>query len=948
MCVFSKNSPNGQYGEKSRKAGLHTLGVEARETPSVPKATAKRFNDTAPAYMFEFIRMKSITKWLVISVVLSCACRAQMANDAPGDTAPGTPRIITPAHDSDLVPVISFVVTEPPYNADPSGARDCTAAFSAALADADRDGGTVFAPAGRYRFDGELRIPSGVTLRGVRRQPTATDGAVAGTVLMAYAGRGKADGKSFITLEKGGISDVSIFYPRQTLDAIVPYPITVLMINDSMVRNVTLVNPYRGIQTSNFSTIINLHGTPLHTGIIMRHAAAVPRVNHVRFSPRYWSDSGLPNAPEQTALRRTLLEARATGVQLNRQDGGIFRDVEIEHYHTGAKFMPPHGWTYWHDIHMRDVEIGLNFVGGSDTTASVTGSSIDARRYAVLMRMDKRGWKPEWAKLSISRRPYGLSSDFAAIRMLDCQFAGNGSNIYLDGSFRQRVNLQNCTFAQWGDREDDFAISAVAGDVIVFDSRFEGQARHLRIQDKKTHLQLVGNHFAGEPDLQLPEGIQVEIDHAVESGSVLKMPAPLEPVPVTQPARTGMDSLYVVTEAPYLAPNDGVGDAGDALQTALDKAGQDGGGTVYLPQGSYRVTRHLHVPAGVELRGVNDFMPRYDSVRTLLVADLPDDRGKPDNPPFICLNSSPERGGSGMTGLSLFYPHQDYRNIQAYPWTIRSLGPGCWVRRVFMGNLYNGVDFATHDNDRHVLERVCGSALNRAFLLGNSPTIGWVDNCQVRPQDWAWASGRDLHVDVPGDQYAKPLFKDIVRGAEYCLVPNLHGAGAITIGSGANVQVCGVFVNGPTRAFDFIDHAGSGGGNARIWLGGSEAGWGAWVKQLGDKGVTFVNFSFNPESRLPYVKPEMIPADQLPKGMAMRVDPTVRPEAPINLLMHTFVGRPQVKIGYDIRGGNVSMKQVWQTHDYGEAAIVVHGGRLETRNVKVGPIKRGNAQNDNN
>ena len=52
------------------------------------------------------------------------------------------------------------------------------------------------------------------------------------------------------------------------------------------------------------------------------------------------------------------------------------------------------------------------------------------------------------------------------------------------------------------------------------------------------------------------------------------------------------------------------------------------------------------------------------------------------------------------------------------------------------------------------------------------------------------------------------------------------------------------------------DHDGSGGGNARVLLGGSEAGWGAWVQQLGERGVTFVNFSFNPMTRLPYVTPD--------------------------------------------------------------------------------------------
>ncbi len=55
--------------------------------------------------------------------------------------------------------------------------------------------------------------------------------------------------------------------------------------------------------------------------------------------------------------------------------------------------------------------------------------------------------------------------------------------------------------------------------------------------------------------------------------------------------------------------------------------------------------------------------------------------------------------------------------------------------------------------------------------------------------------------------------------------------------------------------------------------------------------------------------------------------------------MHSFYGRPEVQIGYEIHGGTVCMKQVQQMHDYGEAAVDLHGGRLMKRNVRIGPIK---------
>lgn len=53
----------------------------------------------------------------------------------------------------------------------------------------------------------------------------------------------------------------------------------------------------------------------------------------------------------------------------------------------------------------------------------------------------------------------------------------------------------------------------------------------------------------------------------------------------TEPSGT----VYDVTQPPYLADATGVSDATEAIQQALDDAGNAGGGTVYLPSGTYRV-----------------------------------------------------------------------------------------------------------------------------------------------------------------------------------------------------------------------------------------------------------------------------------------------------------------------------------------------------------------------
>jgi hypothetical protein len=874
-------------------------------------------------------------RFVIVSTIL---CGVSLASES----GQGRPRQVKLTYTTkDLVPVISFDVTAPPYSVDKTGKKDCTSGFAAALMDAEKKGGTVFAPAGRYRFDGQLEIPRGVTLRGDWKQPIDKDVKVGGTIFLVYGGRDNVDGTPFITAKEGGVRDLSIFYPQQTIEKVAPYPTTIHLAGSAAVKNVTLVNAYRGVLTGGFSTIMNLHGTTLDTGITMLQAAAVPRCRTVRLMPHYWSASGLAGAPKTAEISKTLVARKAYAIQLNRQDAGIFIDFVIDGYHTAVKFMPPHGWTYWHDIHIRNVDVGVHFTGGSSHRMYITGSSIRAKTCGVLMKMDKTGWKDGWLRLSKSDKPFGSKRDSAHLRMFDCRFEVLGSCISMDDSFNHEINLQECMFTKWGSGKEDYAINGNGGQITVYDCRFAMADRHVRIAGKPKKLQLVGNIFEGNPDLKLPQVKDSRIDHTVakDPGRSMK---PIKPVPDMLPARTTADALYVTK-----APSDGKADATAPLQAALDRAGKGGGGTVYLPQGRYRLTKHLKVPAGVELRGINDFMPRGTQCRTLLIADIPGDRGKANNPPLISLSCSKQLGGSGVAGLAIWYPHQDYRDIQPYPWTIRSLGPGCWVQRVYLGNCYNAVDFASHDSDRHVISRVCGSALNIAFRVGKCATIGWIDNCHIRPQDWALSSTvprvRRSRVirpgfvfEIPGDRHCKPTTKDIFRGTKHSLIPNMRGAGTITVDSGANEQVTAFFTNGSTRAFDFVDSAGTGGGNASILIGGSEAGWGAWFRQVGKKGVTIVNFSFNPMTRLPYTKPSDIQKGHLPKGLVMRIDPTVKNN--ITLILNKFYGRREIDIGVDMRGGNVFFKQGIIDSSYRRGVLQKTGGKLGQRNSPLGPI----------
>ncbi len=64
----------------------------------------------------------------------------------------------------------------------------------------------------------------------------------------------------------------------------------------------------------------------------------------------------------------------------------------------------------------------------------------------------------------------------------------------------------------------------------------------------------------------------------------------------------GQKGVYSVTS--FGAKGDGKTDDTVAFQKALDAAGKDGGGIVFVPTGNYLIKGHLEIPEAVTLMGV--------------------------------------------------------------------------------------------------------------------------------------------------------------------------------------------------------------------------------------------------------------------------------------------------------------------------------------------------------
>ena len=100
--------------------------------------------------------------------------------------------------------------------ADRSGKTDASAAVQATLNAAAAGGGTVYLPAGVYRFDAPVSVPAGVELRGSSSVPVRDQsGNSSGTLILSYYGYGDPDAPALITLggDGAGVSGLRIDFP---------------------------------------------------------------------------------------------------------------------------------------------------------------------------------------------------------------------------------------------------------------------------------------------------------------------------------------------------------------------------------------------------------------------------------------------------------------------------------------------------------------------------------------------------------------------------------------------------------------------------------------------------------------------------------------------------------------------------------------------------------------
>ncbi|MEM7791725.1 MAG: glycosyl hydrolase family 28-related protein [Verrucomicrobiota bacterium] len=595
-------------------------------------------------------------------------------------------RIVQTKYPTADVVVVGLDVTD--FGADKTGKRDSTRAFQNALNRMrDAGGGTVFAPEGRYLFEGSLEIPVSVTLRGEWKKPTIEDPSVGGTILMPTAGAGNADGTPFITVEFcAGVKDLNVWYPEQTLPDPTPYPYCMIQKrgNNATFENLTLVNPYQGIKIgpgpNELHLVRDVFGTPLKNGVWYDSTTDIGRLQTISFTPFWWSNSGLPDTPKDFSWIRQ----NGTAMHMGRSDWEYVADVYVEGYYLGyfvAEGEKGAANAQFYRLILRQCEIGMEVEKTNPFGMVFTQCFFDGTSQGVLVD-----------------EPFNSTIMFS-----NCMFSG-GEAIRTNG--KGKILMENCQILSGN-------LTIEAGVFSALDPVFKSDASRLMLADSVEKVVLAGDQSLNWGSLV--DGKSGKLETSNDRLQLKQLPVfSRDP---QRPCYPGKAQLSVVE------PIDG--DCTQVIQNAMDQMARRGGGIVFLPAGDYELKGQLNVPSGVELRGVHD-VPHH-SVGGGSVLHV----YKSSDEPTVTLAAR-----SGLRGLGFNYPTQDIKNVQEFPYLIQGRGSDLYIINVNAVNPYRFIDLMTHRCDRHYIDYPSGGPLMSGIVIGGGSEDGLLMNLQFNPHYW--------------------------------------------------------------------------------------------------------------------------------------------------------------------------------------------------------------------
>lgn len=381
------------------------------------------------------------------------------------------------------------------HGATGDGVTDDTAAIQAALNAAAEAGPVCLLPPGKYRIDGALNVPPGVTLTGASGGVPHSEHPI-GTVLLAYGGRGDADGEPLVTLRPNAvIRQMTIHYPEQRLPDIAPYPWTIRIDGElCQIVDMTLTNPYQaldlGTNWNELHTVRNIFACPLKTGVYVDQCTDIGRIENVHFNPNFWTRMALE--PKFEGDIKAYLEQNLVGFKIGRTDWEFISNCFV--------IFPVVGWLFDDFGH-----------GPGNAVIHTSGSDIGpvAARFNQTQPHAGVQWTGGQFMGTIEVGP----NNRGPIKLSNCGFWPIAETRYhVDKQGPSTLVLNSCHFSGWdGAGEGVGCIQASGGRLIVHACEFMSDKLQIDLQPGLTAASITGCLLRGENAFRNTSQAQVEM-----------------------------------------------------------------------------------------------------------------------------------------------------------------------------------------------------------------------------------------------------------------------------------------------------------------------------------------------------------------------------------------------------------------------------------------------------
>ncbi|MBQ7338762.1 MAG: hypothetical protein IJW40_09965 [Clostridia bacterium] len=702
------------------------------------------------------------------------------------------------------------------YGAMGDGVSDDTAAFQNAIdAVAAQGGGTVYVPAGSYVIKGTLLVRRSVYLMGEWYNPeTQPESMTKGTVLLAKGSKGKEDATPMITIgASAGVLGLTVYYPEQDINNPVEYP-AAFLIRDSVegggpqhaasIQNVTVVNGWRGIaadQGNQLPLIRDTYMTVLDYGFRINRCYDCARIITMHISPAYWAAfEGVDAATIAAQTKKT-----AVGVILMRTDGQMMNDLVVESCRMGISLErntedsgETAGYTNLSNVSLTDCTIGINHEYNSAAISMATISCSGEGAVCV--------------------QTTDTTSHTSELRLYDCTFENpDGAGVVIDYGAPALVAVQNSTFNVGG---GNYAVDADGGVLSLTNNDFKDCAKVARVSADTMAAIVANNKYSGE----IANALNADSAN-VQAKSVSSLPATTDFSQNIGQAPIVAGTTQVFNVLDYGAKGDHTTDDSDAFAKAIAAAKNAGGGIVYVPAGYYNVKKGFTIPTGVELRGIHEGMHVTTGEGSVIY--VTEHRGEADEVAFVTMDK-----GSGLRGITFWYPEQNWQDIAAYPWTISVEGQDCVVSNICFGNAYQGLNMTAADCGGHYVDGITGCVLYRGVALDGSTKAGVMMNTHFNATFYYACWGTELsdasdsfatgdmniglftnnNAQLTAFTFGETVDEEILFIFNYRARYGMDFTGGFdgkVVGSGVDGSLCGIRVTGsydePLTLLNFMD-----------------------------------------------------------------------------------------------------------------------------------------------